>query len=511
MLLGQVLHTTRQCCADHVALWFGEQRWTYADLDDATDRLAAALFDAGLRAADRVALFLPNCPELVLSYFACFKLGVVAVPLNYRYRAPEAQYAIEHSGSRALIAHESLAGEVIGLPLAEMGVTRCYLVGGTPRPPFVPFAQLLTGEQRKPPEAAFDERQPAAILYTSGTTARPKGVTYTQQTLWHNCVIQSSFFQFTPQDVHLLSTAACHAAAFTGQLLPSVFGGGTCVLTHLPTPEQVIEAIATRGVSRVQMLPATLEDLVEHLERTPGADLRSWRACTCGGDVVSLDLHERFRKVTGFEVTELYGMTEALSCISNPPFGTKRRGSIGHPIDSYEMRLLDLSGQEVPDDEMGEIVLRGPAIMVGYWNDPENSALALRDGWLYTGDLARRDKAGWYWFVGRKKEIIIHAGSNISPMEVEDVLDAHPAVRLSCVLGVPDKHLGERVAAFVALRDDVKDRPGPEELRRFVAERIAAYKVPERITIVDALPMNATGKVDRKKLHAQVQAERAAE
>jgi acyl-CoA synthetase (AMP-forming)/AMP-acid ligase II len=502
MLIGRMLTETRRRAPDKIALWFGERSWTYAELDDATDRIAASLSAAGVRAGDRVALFLPNCPELVLGYFACFKLGAVVVPLNYRYRQDEARYALEHSGATSLIVHQSLSGEVTGLPLAGSGVSRCYLVGGKATPPFRAFDSLLAAEGDVP-APTFDERQAAAILYTSGSTARPKGVTYTHATLWQNCLIQSETFQFTPADVLLVSTAACHAAAFTGQLLPNVCVGGTSVLTHLPTPAEVADAISRRGVIRVQMLPATLEDLVDYLEAHPDHDLASWRCCAAGGDIVPLELHHRFRKVAGFDISELYGMTEVLSCLTNPPFGVKKAGSVGKPAAQTSVRIVDDHDRDVAPGGAGELLVRSPAMMVGYWNDPAATAEALRGGWMHTGDLARCDDDGYHWFVSRKKEIIIRGGSNISPLEVEEVLDEHPAVHLSCVVGLPDPHFGEIVMAFVSLRDGIAGPPTADELRRFVAERLAAYKVPERITILPELPLNPTGKVDRKKLHAQ--------
>jgi acyl-CoA synthetase (AMP-forming)/AMP-acid ligase II len=506
MLIGQMLKETRKRAPARVALCFDGKSWTYAELDDATDRVAAALGAAGVRPGDRVALFLLNCPELVLGYFACFKLGAVAVPLNYRYRQEEARYALEHSGATTLIVHQALAGEVAGLPLAAMGVRRCYLAAGEAKGPFLPFDALLAGAPAVP-AATFDEQQPAAIFYTSGSTARPKGVTYSHSSLWHNCTTQVSSYQFTAADVHLVSTAACHAAAFAGQLLPNVYAGGTSVLTHLPSPAQVVDALQTHRVTRVQMLPATLEDLVEYLEQQARADLSSWRCCTAGGDVVPVDLQQRFRKVTGFEITELYGMTEAVSCITNPPFGAKRLGSIGKPVEQTRLRIVDDAGHDVPVGQTGELLVQSPALMVGYWNDPGATAQTLRDGWLHTGDLARCGEDGYYWFVSRKKEIIIRAGSNISPLEVEEVLDEHPAVQLSCVVGLPDKHYGQVEAAYVTLRSDISPRPTAEELRWFVADRIAAYKVPERITIMPKMPLNSTGKVDRKKIHALVLAE----
>jgi acyl-CoA synthetase (AMP-forming)/AMP-acid ligase II len=509
MLLGRMLKETRQRSPDRTTLWFDTRSWTYAQFDDATDRLAASLAAAGVGPGDRVALFLPNCPELLLGYMACFKLGAITVPLNYRYRHEEARYAIEHSGATTLLVHPSLAGEVEA-PEA-LGIRRSYLTGGTARPPFRPFEDLLTPTAGMSPEPAFGEDQPAAILYTSGTTARPKGVTFTHRTFWHNCLIQVETFAFTAEDVHLVSTAACHAAALTGQFLPNLYAGGAVVLTHLPQPAEVVQAIETRRVTRTQMLPASLEDLVEHLENHPEPDLSSWRCCTAGGDVVPLDLHHRFHKAAGFELTELCGMTELLSYATNPPFGPKRPGSVGKPAAQTRMRLADAAGQDLPAGRPGEILVQSPAMMVGYWKDPEATAQALRGGWMHTGDLGRQDEDGWYWFVGRRKEIIIRGGSNISPLEVEEVIDTHPAVRLSCVVGLPDPHLGEVVVAFVALREDAADRPTPGELRQFVAGRLAAYKVPERMTILDDMPLSPTGKVDRRALHARAVAEQAGE
>ena len=305
--------------------------------------------------------------------------------------------------------------------------------------------------------------------------------------------------------MHLVSTAACHAAAFTGQLLPNVYMGGTSVLTHLPTPDQVVDAIVGRAVTRVQMLPATLEDLVEFLEAHPGSNLSSLRVCTAGGDVVPVELHHRFKKATRLEITELFGMTEVLSCITNPPFGVKKRGSIGKPVAQTEVRIVDHHDQDVPFGKTGELLIRSPAMLVGYWNDPAATADALGGGLdAHRRPGLRRDEDSYYWFVCRQKEIIIRGGSNIAPLEVEEVLDGHPAVHLKAAWSAgPIITWARSVAAYVSLRDGMAATT-TDELRQFVAGRLAAYKVPERITIMSELPLNPTGKVDRKKIHALV-------
>jgi acyl-CoA synthetase (AMP-forming)/AMP-acid ligase II len=250
------------------------------------------------------------------------------------------------------------------------------------------------------------------------------------------------------------------------------------------------------------MLPATLQDLVEYLEEHP-TPLPTLRSFLAGGDVVPLDTHERFRKVIGFDISEVCGMTEAITYCTNPPFGKKQLGSIGRPVAETQIRIADEAGRELPIGQVGELQIKGPANMVGYWNDTLNTQAAYRDGWLASGDLGRQDADGYFWFVGRKKEIIIRGGSNISPLEIEEVIDQHPAVHQCGVVGMPDAHWGQVVIAYVSLRPEAA-APAEAELRAFVAERIAEYKVPQRFLFLPELPLNASNKIDRHKLHERV-------
>jgi acyl-CoA synthetase (AMP-forming)/AMP-acid ligase II len=517
MIFGEVLRTTRQRNPSKMALVFAERQWTYAELDDLTDGIAAGLYAAGVRRDDRVALFMPNCPELVFSYLACFKLGAIAVPLNHRYRQPEAEYVLRHSGSTTLVVHVDKLADAIALPFDSLGIVRRYLVSGRPavggssatapsEMPFRPFESLADGNPVSLVAATFDERQLATIMYTSGTTAKPKGVVHSHETLWHCVQIQTASMGFTAEDVQLITTSACHCAATYGQIFPNIFAGGTAVLLDAPTPQQVVEAIVTHRVTRCQMLPASLQELVEYLEQHP-TNLSSLRSFFAGGDVVPLDAHARFRAAVGIDVCEVCGMTEAITYTVNPPFGQKRLGSIGKPLRETQVRIADEHGRELPVGSQGEIWIKSPENMVGYWNDTLHTSATLHDGWLASGDLGRVDEDGYLWFVGRKKEIIVRGGSNISPLEVEEVIDQHPAVHISGVVGMPDKKLGQIVIAYVSLRPEAAPRPTPDDLRSFVAGRIAAYKVPEQFFLLDALPLNASNKVDRQKLHARVVAD----
>lgn len=328
---------------------------------------------------------------------------------------------------------------------------------------------------------------------------------YTHATLSASNRIQAAAWQLDSNDIQLVTLSFAHGAALSAQLLPSLELGATSVLLDAPTPIDTVEAIRAHGCTRLLMLPAVLEDLVDHLESHP-AELPSLRSVVAGGDIVPLRVQKLFHRLTGVEVSEVWGMTECLGSIHNPPFGPMWPGSIGRPAPEVSVRLIDAHGHEVPDGSEGEILVRSPAMTVGYWNHPEATAAAIVDGWLHTGDLARRDAEGVYWFLGRSKEIIVRGGSNISPLEVEEVIARHPAVLRVGVVGFPDARLGQIVVAGVMLK---MDQPSPTEdrLRQFIGKHIAAYKVPERIHFLPELPLNPFGKVDRHRLLALLQGE----
>jgi len=512
MRTAEMLRETHERQPDKLALTFGDQQWTYTELDEVTDRVGAGLAAAGVHANDRVAFWMPNCPELFFSYLACFKIGAIAVPLNHRYKLPEARYAIEHSGATTLILHTDKLPEISALPLAELGLARGFLVAGSRGAQgdtaicrgteLRRFAELLETAE-KLPAPTFGPRQLATIIYTSGTTSRPKGVVQSQESLWNCARIQTASMQFTAEDVLLVTTSASHCAATFGFLFPNLFAGGVSVLLDAPTPAEVAAAITRRRVTRCQMLPPELLDLVEYLEEHP-TDVSSLRSVQCGGDVVPRDTLDRFRAVVGFDVSELVGMTETITYCANPPFGEKRLGSVGLPAVDTEIKIIDPHGNELPRGETGEIHVRSGSNMVGYWNDTLNTVATICDGWVATGDLGRIDNEGYLWFVGRQKEIIIRGGSNISPLEVEEVIDQHPSVHNSGVVGFADRRLGQVVVAYVSLRHGATSTPDEAELRKFVAERLAAYKTPERFFLLEELPLGPTGKVDRRELHRRL-------
>ncbi len=473
---------------DRDAIRCGQRTLTYGELGDGIARLAAGLLDAGLTPGDRLALFMPNCPELVIAYQACFAAGIIAVPLNTRYRAPEVSYALGRSDTTSLIVHPRLAGEV------PHGPHRQWLASDGD----AEWRALTAAAPRK--LAPVDPKLPALILFTSGSTSLPKGVTHTQASIGHTVATQRTVQELRADDVNLVTLATCHVAGLFGQLLPTLAAGGMCILHGHFDALTAAQEIERSAVTRIQTLPAQLADLLDAAD-AHGCELGSLRCAMVGGDVLARQVHARFVGVTGFEATEVCGMTECFDYSMNPPFGEKRLGSIGKPPPGTELRLDTGHGVAPAVGDPGEILVRSAGTMLEYWNDPEHTAAVLQDGWLRTGDVARIDEDGWYWFVSRSKELIIRGGSNIAPGEVEAVLHGHPAVAEAVVVGVPDVHLGERIAAWVQLHPGAS--ADAAELTTFVADRIAAYKVPEWLWIEPSLPTTSVGKFDRHLLQTR--------
>ena len=353
--------------AGRIALRCGERSLSYMELADGTARLAAGLLDAGLEPGDWLALFMPNCPELVLAYRACFGTGIIAVPLNTRYRAAEVSYALERSGTTSLIVHPDLAGEV------PDGSYRRWLASDDD----VAWRALTASAPRE--LAPVDPELPALILFTSGSTSLPKGVTHTQLSIHHTVETQRRVQDLSLYDVNLVTLATCHVAGLFGQLLPTLEAGGMCILHAHFDAAAAAREIERSGVTRIQTLPAQLAELLDTAE-AQGGGLSSLRCAMVGGDVLALEVHERFSALTGFAATEVCGMTECFDYSMNPPFGEKRLGSIGRPPPGTELRLDGGHGAALAVGEPGEILARSGGTMLEYWDDPEHTAAVA--GWL---------------------------------------------------------------------------------------------------------------------------------
>ena len=482
---------------DDLALVSHKTQMTWRQLDDVSNRLAARYLALGLAPGDRVASLMPNRPALVIHYLACLKAGLVATPLNYRYMPPEIDHALEVSGASLLLHHAdrdndiAASNESARLP---KGIIRYSAADRRGRH----YEDLVAPELPTPhstlPTHAPDA--PAFIYFTSGSTGKPKGVTHTRETFASMIAAAIQGLEITPGDSVLPGSSFSHIA---GSLitLSTLTAGGRVVIPRATDGHELLPLFREYSPTVLSMLPAALIALVRDHDAT-SADFASIRLCTSGGDKVSAELEREFTDLAGSPVDESYGMTEIGIAAINPPSGENRIGSIGKLCPGFELSLRDDAGAEVPIGTAGRMWIRSATNTIGYWQNPQASAETIVDGWLDTGDMMRVDADGYLWFCGRKKQIIVHDGSNICPQEVEEALQEHPAIEEAGVIGIHDLVHGENVRAYITLKPGAS-RPISADLIQFARQRVG-YKAPEEIVILDTMPLNATGKVDRAAL-----------
>jgi long-chain acyl-CoA synthetase len=479
----------------------GAAVWTYQRLEEDAQRLARRWLAGGLEPGDRVAMLLPNCPEALLVYLACFKSGLVAVPLDYRYRPPQINYVLRHSGSRVFVTHADRLEDVAACDEAQR--IDVIAVGGERPGTLLPDEAPASGPDAP---AEFRPDDVAILFYTSGTTGRPKGVIHTRAALAAGTKKFLARVPLGPADVALVAAPVMRPFALRTQVLPTLHAGGGVVLLEKFTPANYLAALRQHPVKTfLALIPSVLHQVV-HAEGARREDFAGVRLCVSGGDRVPGDLHRAFHALTGLELSEQCGSTETGMYAMTPPFGRKKPGSIGLPFYGTQVCLVDDKGEDVPAGQTGEVVVRSPLMMDGYWNDSAQTRKVLRDGWCRTGDLARFDEDGYLWFQGRRKNVIVHDGANVSPLEVEDALSAHPAVAEACVVGAADPVHGQNVHAFVTLRPGLSEMPGEEEIRQFAEARLSGPMAPERVWIVTELPRTGAGKIDRDRLTWQAEA-----
>jgi acyl-CoA synthetase (AMP-forming)/AMP-acid ligase II len=470
---------------------------TAADLERLASRLASGLAAIGLEEGDRVALLLPNCLEAVVCYLACFRMRLVSVPLDYQYHPLQVGYALGHSGASLLIVDQE---RVAGLEEAGSlkGVPRVVAVGGgSAAGGRRPFDSLL-GAEREPTSEAPHDDSPAVMIYTSGTTSRPKGVVLSHGALATGVQKYLARVTLTPDDVALIVTSVSRPLALRCQVLPTLWAGGRVSLLRGFTVADFVAALRRPPAKTfLTLTPAGLGQLMASPDFR-GCDFSYLRLCLAGGDRVPTKLLEAFERLTGVPVTEQCGSTETGPYAMNPPFGRKKPGSVGPPSHGVTVAVVDDRGVDVPTGTVGDIRVSGPGIMDGYWNESALTRKTLQKGWVLTGDLGRYDEDGYLWFVGRSKDVIVRGGNKIAPLEVEAALSEHPAVLEVCVIGVPDPVSGEVPHGYVILQPGAE--ASPEDLRRFVAGRLAEFMVPAEVHVISEMPSKGPGKIDRELL-----------
>jgi long-chain acyl-CoA synthetase len=482
--------------ADAPAVISADTRWTWRELDDRTDRAAAGLIGLGLRPGDRVASLMPNRPAMLVFYIACFKAGLVATPLNYRYMAPEIDHALAVSEARALVAHVERDDDLAASELAErLPVGR--ITSGASGGSGLSFESLSENEPSAPaPLTRPAPSAPAAIFFTSGSTGPPRGVTHTHETLGWMFAIAAGALELRTDDLLLAGSSLSHIGACY-VTFAALGAGATTIVARTYDGDEVLPLLREHRPTVLSMLPSALFALT----RDHGAshhDFASLRLCRAAGDKVAAELEREFTELSGFAIDEAYGTTEMGLMAVSPPSGLIKIGSVGQAVPGVELAIRTDDGADIPAGAEGRLWAASPAATIGYWDDPQATAAAFRDGWLDTGDVMRADDAGYFYFCGRKKQIIVHDGSNICPQEIEAVLFEHPAVQNVGVVGIHDEVHGENVRAYVTF-DPAMDPPTAQELIQFARTKVG-YKAPEEIVTLDEFPLTATGKVDRALL-----------
>jgi long-chain acyl-CoA synthetase len=491
MNLAEILTHSAEQYPDHVAIKLDDLELSYTFLDHASKLAAGYLRDAGVGPGDRVALSLPNVPYFPVVYYGALRLGAVVVPLNVLNKAREVTYYLKDSGAKILFAWHDFAGE--GVPGAkDAGAQSVVVKPGE-------FEQLMAGVTDPVSEMAdCDPSDTAVILYTSGTTGQPKGAELTHANLLRNAEESRNLFSIGAGGVILGGLPLFHTFGQTCCMNAAIIGGGTLSLIPRFDPAKALEIIGRDKVEVFEGVPTMYNAMLNTPDRD-SYDVSTLKLCASGGSAMPVELLKAFEQAFSCKVLEGYGLSETAPVASfNHPDKERKAGSIGTPINGVEMKVVDEQDEEVPRGDVGEIVVRGHNVMKGYLNKPEATAEALRGGWFHTGDMATEDEDGYFFIVDRKKDMIIRGGFNIYPREIEEVLYEHPAVREAAVIGVPHDEYGEEVAAAVALKEGSSTTP--EELRQYTKDRVAAYKYPRHVWIVDDLPKGPTGKILKREI-----------
>jgi long-chain acyl-CoA synthetase len=487
------LNLTRTAAEHPDALSFklDDAAFDYRTLDQVSARVRAMLASKGVGLGDRVAIMLPNVPYFPAVYYAVLRAGAVVVPMNVLLKGREVAYYLSDSGARVVFAWHDF------LEAAEQGAQRAGDVEIVPVRPGEVERLIFAHE---PDDGVADRAgdDTAVILYTSGTTGRPKGAELTHANLRRNVDAAVGLFGIGVGDVIFGGLPLFHSFGQTCTMNAAVRSGAAVTLLARFEPAKALEILTRDACTIFAGVPTMYGALLHHPDRGK-VDVSRLRVCGSGGASMPVEVMRGFEQAFGCEVLEGYGLSETSPVASfNHPDRERKPGSIGTPIAGVEMKVVDDAGEAVGTGEIGEILIKGHNVMKGYWGRPEATAEAIKDGWFATGDMAKVDEDGYFFIVDRKKELIIRGGYNVYPREVEEVLYEHPAVREAAVVAIPHDELGEEVGAAVALKAD--HWVDAEELKAFVKGQVAGYKYPRRIWFVDELPKGPTGKILKREI-----------
>jgi long-chain acyl-CoA synthetase len=525
--LPAVLEHQSRRVPDRAAIVFYGREVTFAELHDSVSRFAGWLQSRGIRAGDRVAIFLENCPQFAIAYFGALRAGAIVVCLNPMHKAVELQHEFEDSGARVLVTSDQLYRVVEPIrdqtPLEAVVVTayRDFLPVEPTLPPPPSFLEpavhhpgteaFLAAVRTAPPLETPVQRSlsdTALLQYTSGTTGTAKAAEITHRNLVANCALQYLYVGGADDEVALGVLPWFHITGMECQMNAMAYRGATLVTIGRFDLVTVLRAIE-RYRCTLTTLIATVNVAIVNFPKTREFDLSSLRRCFSGGAPVPPEVATRWEKITGHKLIEGYGLSETTAPTHINPPDRPKYGTVGLPLPLTEVRIvkLDDPGTEVARGERGEIAVKGPQVMKGYWKRPEATAEAFHDGYFLTGDIGFVDEEGYFSIVERKKDMLKVSGYSVFPAEVEAILYRHPAVAEVGVVGVPDPYRGEDPVAFVVLRPDAKGKVSEEEIAQWCRAEMAVYKAPRQVRFIDALPKTASGKILKRLLRDQARAQ----
>ncbi|MEH7246378.1 long-chain fatty acid--CoA ligase [Neobacillus niacini] len=511
--LFDLLEQAAKIHGENPALTFYGKSWSYKETKVISEWLAASLYRIGFKKGDRIGIMLPNCPHYIFSLFAIFRLGGIAVQVNPMYVEREIEYALNDSEAEYLVVFEPFYSKVKEVqprtPLKKLivvgfGGSRINLADGD-----IYFDDFLTHDNVIPEIPINIEEDVAILQYTGGTTGVSKGVMLTHQNLLAN-IIQVCDFTYNavdekPENFKIISVLPMfHVYGLSCNALSGIRMGGNQFILPRFDVNELVELINKEKPFQLTAVPTMIFALNSH-PKLEESGIKNIFYFNSGGAPLPVEQVKAFEKRAGIRLADGYGLSETSpSAITTPPFLPRKLGSVGIPIPGTEARIvreIELGYVDVPVGEAGELILRGPQVMKGYWKRPSDTQIVIRDGWLFTGDIAKMDEEGYFYILDRKKDMIIASGYNIYPREIEEIIYQHEAVEEAIVVGKPDAYRGETVKAFVKLK--VGTTVSPEQLIEFAKHYLAPYKVPKEIEFLSELPKSSVGKLLRRMLRQE--------
>jgi len=479
------------------ALIFEDRPFTYQEVNLRTNQLCHFLIDLGIQKRDRLAVLLHNCHQYVEIFFALSKIGAILVPLNWRLAGPELDFILQDSGSRVVIFEPEFEEVVASIRPRLNFSNGGYLSIGQPCPDWATdYEQAISKKPTREPSTngSIGDEDPHIIMYTSGTTGVPKGAVLSHRKTFFNALNAAMVYDLTSNDIMIISRPIFHSGGLLVEASPILYKGGTIIVRKRFRPHEILDTVQKYRVTVLELAATVYQFLLQECDLTQ-YDLSSIRCYFTGGERIPVAMIKEYLK-KGIVISQIFGQTEASTVtFLSPEKAASKIGSVGLPVFHGEVRIVDKEGKDVKPTEVGEIIIKGPTLMSEYWNRPELTAETIRDGWLYTGDLARMDEEGYVYIVDREKDMYISGGENVYPAEIEKVFFAHSKIFDVAVVGVPDAKWGEVGKAFIVLKPG--ETMTEEEALKFLQGKVGKYKIPKYVGFVEELPKTASGKVQK--------------